>query len=150
MRGCATSNYNFCYIHIHGSENYIIHVITSFYRPGYIEPLTNLNSHCHCSNISTKRPGYTEHISAQTSYKNYSPQQMFAIASSNHSNSCENITFPIILSSLTVCPTLSFHVLWFLCHSFLIHLCNKKLIIKVWNILLVKHEMEQLEENIKL
>ena len=24
MRGCATSNYSFCYIHIHGSEDYII------------------------------------------------------------------------------------------------------------------------------
>ena len=55
MRGCATSNYNFCYIHIHGSEDYIIiiiifgkaedyiiHVITSFYRTGYIEPLKKL------------------------------------------------------------------------------------------------------------
>ena len=30
---------------MHGSEEYIIHVITSFYKPRYLEPLTNLNSY---------------------------------------------------------------------------------------------------------
>ena len=61
---CRTYTYNFCYIHIHGSEDYIIHVITSFYKPGYVDPLTNLNSYCHFSDMSTKRPRYTKHISA--------------------------------------------------------------------------------------
>ena len=61
---CRTYTYNFCYINIHGSEDYIIHVITSFYKLGYVDPLTNLNSYCHFSDMSTKRPRYTKHISA--------------------------------------------------------------------------------------
>ena len=58
-----------------------------------LDPLTNLNSYCHCSNISTINQGIQSIFQPRPPIKTIGHSNFCHC--SNHSNSCENVTlFP--------------------------------------------------------